>query len=193
MILRSLGLLIIVMLAVGPMSNMAYAQEILITLDVPLYAQQTDMWCWAASGEMIMAHLGVDVSQCTQANNRFARTDCCTDFEDCAIGGWPEFEKYDFFYRGKSAPLTFSHLKDQMTNNKPVGFAWAWTYGGAHYMMIRGVYKNLAGEKYLYINNPWPWNANKANGGTASLITYDEYISAPDHALYWNDYGIKKN
>jgi hypothetical protein len=192
MVLRSLRFLIIFLL-IGTISNVAYAEEILITLDVPLYGQQTDMWCWAACGEMIMSHLGVNVSQCTQANNRFARNDCCTDFQNCVIGGWPEFEKYGFFYRGKSTPLTFVHLTAQMTNNKPVGFAWAWTAGGAHYMMIRGVYQDIAGGQFLHINDPSPWNANKANGGTAKLITYDEYISAWDHDLYWTDYGIVKN
>ena len=169
----------------------AVVEEILITLDVPLIAQQTNMWCWAASGEMIMTHLAADdVDQCTQANNRFARADCCTDFQNCVIGGWPEFSKYGFFNRGRSDPLTFVHMTAQMTNNKPVGFAWAWTAGGAHYMVIRGVYQNAAGAQYLFVNDPWPWNANKANGGASYLITYDEWIGGPDHGLYWIDYDI---
>lgn len=192
MVSGSLRFLIIILL-IGTVSNVAYAEEILVTLDVPLYAQQTDMWCWAASGEMIMGHLGVNVSQCTQANAQFGRADCCTNFENCDDGGWPEFDKYDFFFRGKADPLTFVHLTAQMTNNKPVGFVWEWTAGGAHYMVIRGVFQNAAGSQFLHVNDPAPWNANKNNGGTAKLITYAEYIVAPDHSLYWNDYGIVKN
>lgn len=186
---------LIICMVIGGLSNVAYSEEISVTLDVPRYGQQTDMWCWAASGEMIMTHLGAtgDVSQCAQANKQFDRTDCCTNFENCDVGGWPEFDKYGFFFRGKAQPLTFVHLTAQMTNNKPVGFVWAWTSGGAHYMMIRGVFQNAAGEQFLHVNDPAPWNANKANGGTAKLITYAEYIVAPDHSLYWNDYDIKKN
>ena len=47
-------------------------------LPVTLHPQETGMWCWAASGQMVMDYLGTSPSQCTQANNRFGRTDCCT-------------------------------------------------------------------------------------------------------------------
>ena len=38
---------------------------------VTLRPQETNMWCWAASGQMVMDFLGNNVSQCVQANNRF--------------------------------------------------------------------------------------------------------------------------
>jgi Papain-like cysteine protease AvrRpt2 len=44
---------------------------------VPLRGQETPVWCWAASGEMVMDFLGTDVSQCDEANKRFGRNDCC--------------------------------------------------------------------------------------------------------------------
>lgn len=47
------------------------------SLNVTLHPQETGMWCWAASGQMVMDYLGHDVAQCVQANNRFSRTDCC--------------------------------------------------------------------------------------------------------------------
>src|SRR5215213_4583187 len=67
-------------------------------LDVGLVGQQTSMWCWAASGEMCMDFLGTDVTQCDQAMKRFGHDDCCNQPTPagCVMGGWPEFEKYDF-------------------------------------------------------------------------------------------------
>ena len=44
------------------------------SLAVTLRPQETGMWCWAASGEMVMEYLGRAVSQCTQANDEFGRT-----------------------------------------------------------------------------------------------------------------------
>ena len=46
-------------------------------LAVTLHPQETSMWCWAASGQMTMEFLGSNVNQCTQANDRLGRNDCC--------------------------------------------------------------------------------------------------------------------
>src|SRR5438128_12240031 len=67
-------------------------------LNTPLRAQETDQWCWAASGQMIMSFLNHDVGHCVQANNELDRTDWCLNVK---AGGWdhggmPEFEQYKF-------------------------------------------------------------------------------------------------
>src|SRR5262245_39166916 len=38
------------------------------TLPVPLRAQETELWCWAATGQMTMEYLGTGVSQSDQVN-----------------------------------------------------------------------------------------------------------------------------
>ncbi len=170
-------------------------EGILTVLDVNLYAQQTSMWCWAASGEMIMNYLGNNVAQCTQANNRFGRNDCCNNFQNCVIGGWPQFDRYNFnsLSAGRDDPLTFQQLKTEFDNSRPVGFTWYWINGGGHYMVARGVYQNDNGEQFVHINDPWPWNADKNNGGDARLISYAEYCAAADHGTWQNDYDITEN
>ena len=46
--------------------------EVASTLPVAMRAQETSMWCWAASGEMTMEYLGApDIRQCDEANKRF--------------------------------------------------------------------------------------------------------------------------
>src|SRR5262245_40017709 len=71
---------------------------------VTLRPQETGMWCWAASGEMVMDFLGTNVSQCDEANKRFGRTDCCHNPvpNACINGGWPEFDKYGFTFNTTS-------------------------------------------------------------------------------------------
>src|SRR6476659_5029294 len=66
------------------------------SLAVPLHAQQTSMWCWAASGQMVMNFLGGSVVQCDEANKEFSRIDCCNNPTPgaCVQGGWPQPDKY---------------------------------------------------------------------------------------------------
>src|SRR5258705_2562364 len=70
-------------------------------LPAALTAQETNLWCWAASGEMIMDFHQHGVSQCLQANNELNRPDCCSLIKPdlCIQGGWPEFDKYNFTFK----------------------------------------------------------------------------------------------
>ncbi len=169
-----------------------------VALNVTSYGQQTNMWCWATSGEMIMTYLGADVNvtQCVQANTRFNRNDCCANFQNCVIGGWPEFDEYGFNFASTNwgTALTFAQLKTEFDNNRPVGFAWGWTGGGGHYMVARGYIEDSAtGLQQVYVNDPWPWNADKNAGGAQRIITYAEFVAAADHDTWQNDYDIIKN
>ena len=88
---------------------------------VTLKAQETNMWCWAASGEMVMDFLGTNVTQCDQANKRFGRNDCCNTPTPnaCINGGWPEFDKYGFtFNTTANAALTGSPAFDYKSSLK---------------------------------------------------------------------------
>lgn len=167
-----------------------------IILNVPLYAQQTNMWCWAASGEMIMSYLGNDVPQCTQANNRFGYDYCCPvppcPNPNCIQGGWPEYDKYGFTFSSTSwgTALTWEQLKGQIDSNKPVGFSWGWTGGGGHYMVAKG-YTTSYGTDMVAVNDPWPPGSGcTTNGGVSKLITYSEYVSSSTHEHWKDDYNI---
>lgn len=157
---------------------------------IALRAQETSMWCWAASGQMSMLFLGTNVSQCTQANNRFGRTDCCNSPvpNQCINGGWPEFDKYNFtFKRTSNTALSWNAIKKQIyCLKKPIAFSWHWTGGGGHMMVVTG-YAVINNEKYLFINDPWAPNV-----GNQYSITYDNYVSGSDHT-HWDDfYDIAK-
>lgn len=152
---------------------------------VALHPQETGMWCWAASGQMVMDFLGHNVAQCTQANNRFGRTDCCGNPVPglCVNGGWPEFAKYNFDSKHTSdAALSWDDLREQIfCKRKPFCVTWHWTGGGGHMMVATG-YVTIGGVNYVSINDPWP-----PNTGDQRVITYDEYVQGVGHT-HWDDY-----
>ncbi len=165
-------------------------------LPVTLRGQQTNMWCWAASGQMTMNHLhpASSVVQCDEANRRFGRNDCCNNPvpNACVQGGWPEYEKYSFTAKVTSdAPLTWAQLRSQIhCAQRPFAFAWHWNGGGGHMMVATG-YVTINGTNYVSVNNPWPpSNPQLAeNGGVQEVYTYDNYVGGAgyDHS-HWNDY-----
>lgn len=158
-------------------------------LDVVPHPQETSMWCWAASGQMVMHFLGNNVAQCTQANNRFGRTDCpCTQCSNpqpnpsCVIGGWPEFDKYGFtFQRTSNVALTWGQLKSELNHGRPVAFSWHWDGGGGHMMVVVG-YRKASGQSLVLIRDPWsPCN------GDYRTITYSAYVSGGGYT-HWDDF-----
>lgn len=161
------------------------------TVDVPTLPQQASNWCWAASGQMTMRYLGHDVAQCTQANNRFGLTTCCNDNSgSCNNGGWPEYEKYDFTAdQTSNTALTWAQVQSQIYCwKKPVAFSWHWPGGGGHMMVLKG-YLIVNNVKYVDINDPLPpTDLGDLDGGTETVMTYDQYVSSPGHHTHWNDY-----
>lgn len=166
------------------------------SLPVALHPQETSMWCWAASGQMVMHYLGNNVAQCTQADNRFGRNDCCNiqrcpnpvANHSCVQGGWPEFAKYGFTYKTTSnAALSWNDLRDQISNEpyckkKPFAFTWHWPGGSGHMMVAKG-YLTLNNVNYVVMLDPWAPCV-----GDERIITYDYYVESPGHHTHWDDY-----
>lgn len=175
-----IGLLV----AVGTISGCC-RPGIIGSLTVPLRPQETPVWCWAASGEMVMDFLGTNVSQCDEANKRFGRSDCCNSPRPnaCVNTGWPEFGKYNFDFKTTSnAPLSWDQVKSQIwCKRKPVAFSWHWNGGGGHMMVLYG-YVTVAGTNYVTIHDPLPVNV-----GDSRVITYSAYVSGAGYT-HWNDY-----
>jgi hypothetical protein len=168
------------------------------SLPVTLRAQETSMWCWAASGEMTAEYIaGGDVQQCAEANRRFGRTDCCNSPTPtaCVDGGWPDglFTAAGLTWdRTTDSALSLATLKREISQRsscrkKPFAFTWHWKTSGGHMMVARGfrtlVLPGLPVRfDMVESNNPWPPNV-----GTHEWITYSNYVSGSDHT-HWNDY-----
>ena len=161
-------------------------RPVIASLNVTLRPQETSLWCWAASGEMVMEFLGKSVSQCDEANKRFGYTNCCNSPTPsaCVNGGWPEFDKYGFTFKTTSnAALNWSEVKNQIyCKSKPFAFTWHWPGGGGHMMVAFG-YVTIGTAKYVAVNDPGPPNI-----GDQYMITYDYYVSSTGDHTHWNDY-----
>lgn len=159
------------------------------SLPVPLIPQQTNEWCWAASGQMIMNYLGATaVTQCQQANNELGRSDCCMSPTPsaCIKGGYTQFDKYNFNttqYGGGALP--FSMLKSEIDSNRPVEFAWSWTGGGGHVMVAVGYSVDSSGNQWVYSNNPWPPNV-----GNHDVLSYSAYVQDTGYTHQNDTYQI---
>jgi hypothetical protein len=153
-------------------------------LSVSLLPQQTELWCWAASGQMIMAYAGTAVSQCQQASHRFSIPNCCPlpTPQGCVQGGWPEFPAWGF--SAQTTPwgtaLSFTELVAQITANRPVAFSWGWVQGGGHMMVAAGV---DTATRFVYVDDPWP-----PNTGDARWISYQSYVEQSGVHTHWIDY-----
>ena len=169
--------------------------EAIGTQTVPIRGQETPVWCWAASGEMVMDFLGTDVSQCDEANKRFGQTACCTPERPvaCVDTGWPEFDKYGFtFSRTSDTPLTWGQLKDQIyCSRKPFAFSWHWLDSngqpnGGHMMVVTG-YVTIGTTNYVYYHNPLP-----VGTGSTEIKTYTDWVSGSGYS-HWDDfYNVTK-
>ena len=164
-------------------------------LPVPLHAQETSMWCWAASGQMVMGYLGTAVSQCTQANARTGATNCpCNQCGPnpqpnpaCVTGGWPDFNRYGFdAVRTHNAAVSWATLQQELSNNpgcgdRPIAFSWAWSGGGGHVMVAIG-YSSVSGTNYVSIKDPWA-----PCEGDARIVTYAAYVAGSGYT-HWDDF-----
>lgn len=168
----------------------AAAQGLGKSLPVSLLGQETEQWCWAASGQMIMLSLGatVDVRQCTQACKEFTCLSCCDQSppDNCVKGGWPEFEKYGFSAQYREWELSWEELVAEIDAGRPVAFSWWWTspssVGAAGHMMVAYGYDTTNGAKTVRVWDPLP-----VGSGDAHDMSYDEYVQGPDHS-HWRDY-----
>ena len=168
--------------ALGLLAGTAAGQS--KTLSVPLHPQETHLWCWAASGQMVMEFFGVNISQCTQANDRLGLTNCCSDPAPipCVKGGWPEFDRYGFtFDTTSNAPLTLAELQAQIDADRPVAFSWKKKKDKGHMMVLHG-YETAGGETLLQVLEPWPPGL-----GDSVEMSYDTYVQGPSYK-HWHDY-----
>src|SRR5207249_3293469 len=90
-----------------------------VVLDVRGYAQETEQWCWAASGQAVMEFLAPELKsalcQCRQAELRLSGVKCCSPGNSCTpFGsldslcrepGWPDFRRYGFDFRTTCDPV----------------------------------------------------------------------------------------
>jgi len=182
-------------------AHAAQAQKVILPLT--LHWQETSQWCWAASGQMLMEFLGPrEVPQCYEADQRLARSDCCScpTPNKCVKPGWPDLSTWGYNSKQTNwgTPLSWSQVINEINAGRPFMFSWAWNSGGAHAMVAYG-YFNFNGSLFnglsapfaithatywVYIANPLPSQGRCGSGGDASgpfggddeVVTYSEFV-----------------
>lgn len=161
--------------------------------DVPLIGQHTDMWCWAASAQMIMATHGVNISQCEQANYWLNRNDACQQPTpaDCVRGGWPDFPHWGFnaLAGPDGVALSFDEVRAQVDAKRPFAFSWHWTGGTQGHMMVVTGYSLAGGNELVHVNDPWPpRTGDSATYTYANFVGGDSAQGGSNPHTHWRDY-----
>jgi len=147
-------------------------------LGVPLVAQKTPYWCWAASVEMVLAYHGAKTKKAPPKQCKIAsvndqnqgKLDCCKkkNRQDSACRASNPQEALDYFgpqygvslaqYAGNKK-ITFESIQQQIDAKQP--FIATWIYPsdsrplGVHSIVVIG-YQVIDGKRFVIINNPAP-------------------------------------
>ncbi len=183
-----IGLAIVVLL-VGAAPQETATREVM--LDIPLQLQETALWCWAASTQMILKYMGQPLTQCEQANRQFVREDCCESDRSwrCVDTSWPRFYEHGFTSDSIDGALSWQQLKAELDAKRPIAFSWEWKLGGGHMMVAVG----YSEPDKVYVNDPWDYvGAGETRDqerwqGDLMVIPYKEYVEGEDHT-HWRDY-----
>lgn len=178
-----LGLLALAILAAG-----CCDPSLVGSATVPLRPQETNNWCWAAVTEMVAESFSIPVNQCDLANQRFGERSCCTPEErdgcpkndECNRPGWTMFDEVGVAFGETTEPLSWESIRKQIAClQRPLAYAYGPTGGGVGHVVVIYGYAELAGQRYLYIKDPWgPCNGNDY------ALTYETYASGSSR-VHW--------
>lgn len=163
---------------------------------VTLVGQQQSNWCSSASTQMVAGYSQVAISQCAEANAYTGRTDCCTnassqsDTAKCNKTEWWRLTSNGFTLTDLWGPsaLSFAQIQDQLNGNRPVIYAWAWTGGGGHTMVLVNAWVTSNGQQWVTRNDPSPV-------GTGSQVDqlYSSWVNDTGYTHWRDSYNITKN
>jgi hypothetical protein len=163
-----------------------------------LRAQETELWCWAATGQMTMEFLGKPISQGEQADAVFGRHDCCQQPHPrpCVRGGSVVLSPFGFTFDQSSTPPSEGELVRQLyTLRKPVPFAWQFPGGGGHASLVVGYARRPDGTFLVECLDPWPPPGKDRRswaGGQRVFMPYARWAHDYDHTFGGAMYNVTR-
>lgn len=131
-------------------------------LPVPLHMQEQRQWCWAACIQMVLRFLDSNdpVTQCQMANNAFEANGCCktpsSSICDKPLPIYrvtPEWLRYNVQSSFTNHPVSFSSIRFEIDNNRPIETGMRIGNGG-HAIIIIGYGVDGADEQVI-VHDPW--------------------------------------
>lgn len=167
-------------------------------LNVTRSAQETQQWCWAAAGQMIMRFFGRNVSQCSQASRQF-KTQCqcpkCPEgdftLSPCNQGAFPAFEDWGFDAYASTVPLSLEQIKAELACRKsPIAFSWITLDSrtsarpSGHTMVAVGY-----SADFIEVIDPLPDCFFDDGKEYSTFQRYDYYVNSamPEKLAHWQD------
>lgn len=165
------------------------------TNETPPIAQETDVWCWAASAQSVMAFHQKQVLQCDIVNKTYVRDtrtpDFCCERQNrsgikCQMNGWPHdaFDKFTFAWNWRDGALPQDLLTKQLCSNGPFVYLIFYPGGGGHSFVVKSQ-ESINGQLYLWVHDH---SYDLGQDGTRrprgyKLISYDQFV----HGQYGNN------
>lgn len=157
--------------------------------ETPPIAQETDVWCWAASAQSVMAFHRMQVQQCEIVNKTYVRDVTAPDFccvrpnrsdIKCQKNGWPHdvFDKFAFAWNWQERALPQDQLKHQLCSNGPFVYLIFYPGGGGHSFVVKH-YEPIDDQMYLWVHDHSYDLDREGNRRPRAfkLISYDQFVN----------------
>ncbi len=143
-------------------------------LSITRVAQQTNVWCWVATSEMVLNYYDRPTGQCVMLSNWY-QANCCWNPGLCQSGGTLEQIRTNLRYFGglqaSIAPrrLTLAEIKTEIDGGRPIIIAYS-SFQAGHVVVIFGYSGNN-----LHIYDPLYYNPGRAD--QAFVVPYGQSFS----------------
>jgi len=181
------GVALLVVIAPAAQAAPAVSPAASTYLSISMQAQEKSNWCWDASGNTVADWWGHDLTQtkfCQIAHNE-SGSDCANQqgylSDQQRVYRWLGFSSAGY-YNSNGYTLSFSGIRTEIDNRRPIGTRIGWSSGGGHMHVIYGY--NADTTSVLY-GDPWP-SSNRYNS-----MSYTSYKSNSRFTWTHTVYGVK--
>ncbi|MCB9884650.1 MAG: C39 family peptidase [Planctomycetes bacterium] len=162
-----------------------------VRLQIPFRGQQTAVWCWAATAEMVLTYSGNPIPQCQMVSN-WAHLPCCSiPLAACAFAAPSiEFIQQTLFFEGLASQragraLSFSEVRENVLQGRPMILCYQGSFGG-HVVVVYGYDDTSPGDPYIFVHDPFygsfyvPYATSGLYSG--SSVWVDTIVTLPNSA-----------
>ena len=127
------------------------------TLNVPYYQQQTTVWCWLATIEMVAGYYGKNYQQCELASYAM-NYQCCYNFQVCAYPASNDYmtllmQRLGLHGIQYNRGLSESEIINAIDNGQPIiAGSTNWMTQSGHVVVIAGYQKTNQGIQYQVLD-----------------------------------------